>query len=141
MRWPNLWQALNLGGSKARAHQLSRAGQASNTKVESLANRLAALEAGRQPGYGKKFPLIDKGLHDPEKHLREAVRLKHPFNTNDTLKQDHKRVLDIFKATAMENNTRRLRALADLRILAKAKELADRNEVMRKKTQQYRSCV
>lgn len=101
--------------------------------VENLANRLAAIEAARQPGYGKNIPLIEKGLNDPETHLSRAVKLKHPFNSREVLKEDHSKALKAFGKPPLENNARRLRTLAELRVLAKSKDIANRNEVLRQK--------
>ena len=47
--------------------------------VESNAYRLAAVEAGRQPSYGKRNPLIPDGLLSPERHMEVAKKLHHPF--------------------------------------------------------------
>ena len=102
-----------------------------SARVETLANRLAALESGRQPGYGKNCPLIPKGLHDPKLHLKEAIRLKHPFNSGEALKQDHRKVLSFFESNSLSNNTNRLRSLAELRVLAKSSEVVSRNNHLR----------
>ena len=58
-------------------------------QVETNAYRLAAVEAGKQPSYGKRFPLIPDGLQSPGEHVKRAKTLKHPFSGVTSLKQDH----------------------------------------------------
>ena len=53
------------------------------------AYRTAAVQAAKQPSYGKRTQLIPDGMLDPSKHLSEAKRLSHPFDSLSVLKQDH----------------------------------------------------
>ena len=56
--------------------------------------RLAAVDSGRQPTYGKRLQLIPDSGVDPESHLTLAKRLEHPFSQEGSLKEDHKRAIE-----------------------------------------------
>ncbi len=56
-------------------------------RVESAPNRLTSVQAGRQPGYGKRTQLIPDGLQDSKLHLEEALKLEHPFSQEWALNQ------------------------------------------------------
>jgi len=123
------------GGDRVQAERFDQpvtpSSPPNRVRVENLANRLAALEAGRQPSYGKNIPLINKGLHDPKLHLREAVRLKHPFNSGEVLKRDHQTSLGFLRNSPLDNNTSRLKTLAELRVLAKSKDISERDKTLK----------
>eukprot|EP00435_Cladocopium_sp_Y103_P056202 s371_g18.t2 len=57
-------------------------------------NRRTAVQAARQPGYGKRVQLIPDGLNDPLQHMERALKLDHPFNAEAVLKTDHHNALD-----------------------------------------------
>eukprot|EP00435_Cladocopium_sp_Y103_P026213 s4096_g6.t1 len=80
---------------------------------ESASNRLAMLEAGRQPSYGKREQLIPDGLQSEKGHLEEALRLQHPFETQQVLKADHEQVISQYTASDKDMNCLRLQVLAD----------------------------
>lgn len=61
--------------------------------VESKPNRLDAVASGTQPSYGKRAQLILDGLNDPALHLSKAQSLQHPFDSETTLKPDHRQAL------------------------------------------------
>lgn len=63
-------------------------------RVESKFHRESGVDSGRQPGYGKRMPLVPDGLNDPICHLKEALKLAHPFTGQQSLKQVHQDVLD-----------------------------------------------
>ena len=88
--------------------------------AESTPNRLHALEAGRQPSYGKRTQLIPDGLGSPESHFAKAKSLQHPFDTEFALKEDHKLSLGFVAGDAEEVVSYRLRQLAELKSLVKS---------------------
>ena len=53
-----------------------------------------AKASGRQPGFGKRKQLIPDGINDELKHLKEAQKLKHPFDSESGLKELHLEALD-----------------------------------------------
>eukprot|EP00435_Cladocopium_sp_Y103_P060943 s2085_g22.t1 len=80
--------------------------------------RIAAVEAGKQPSYGKRTQLIPDGLQSPHAHLAQAKMLEHPFDSVSALKPDH--------AAAIE-------ALSDQReVIARRFEALDRLKAWRK---------
>ena len=89
--------------------------------VENLPFRLAAVESGRQPSYGKRTQLIPDGLNDPHLHFREALGLKHPFGGDSSLKSDHLEAIRWQGNSVTDNNLRRLKVLAEIRVLARDK--------------------
>ena len=99
-------------------------------KVESLPFRLAAVESGRQPSYGKRTQLIPDGLNNAKEHMREALKLKHPFGGSSSLKEDHLKALEWQQQSVLENNTRRLRMLAEIRVLSKGHDMTKRQKEM-----------
>ena len=56
--------------------------------------RSAAVQAAKQPSYGKRQQLILDGLLDPSRHIEEAKKLQHPFDALTVLKTDHQTALD-----------------------------------------------
>ena len=52
-------------------------------------SRNEAVQAGKQPSYGKRQQLIPDGLGDPLKHLELAKQLPHPFDAENAVKADH----------------------------------------------------
>ena len=62
-------------------------------KVENSHQRAVVVEAGKQPGYGKRAQLIPDGIQDPLKHLGIALTLGHPFDSEGALQQDHSEAL------------------------------------------------
>eukprot|EP00435_Cladocopium_sp_Y103_P021759 s2411_g5.t1 len=98
---------------------------------EALTNRLAMLEASRQPSYGKRGQLIPDGLSSQRDHLERALRLTHPFDTLQVLKVDHLQILEQQTISEKDLNLLRLRVLADWRTLSSSEEvrkLQDRHE-------------
>ena len=65
---------------------------------ESSAYRLAAVQSGKQPSYGKRQQLIPDGLQSAADHLERAKKLEHPFNSLQALKEDHRKALESIKA-------------------------------------------
>ena len=92
-------------------------------RAEILANRMATLESGRQPSYGKRQQLIPDGLNSVREHLERAMRLDHPFNTTESLKADHHEALSAQILSEKDMNELRLRVLADWRQLSKSTPL------------------
>ncbi len=78
--------------------------------------RLAAVDSGRQPTYGKRLQLIPDSNADPETHLAVAKKLKRPFSQEGSLKRDH--IEAIATIVSGENlNHRRLSELDKLKKL------------------------
>ena len=96
--------------------------------AEAAVNRLRALESGKQPSFGKRSQIISDGINDPERHLEEALKLDHPFNTSVSLKQDHRKVLDELKVSHLQDVKRRLTVLQTWERLAKSEEVLKRQE-------------
>ena len=90
--------------------------------VETNAYRLAAVEAGKQPSYGKRCPLIPDGLQSPSKHMAHARVLKHPFTGSTSLKKDHLNNITFLEGPGHEVVTWRLLQLQ--RLKAKVRTLA-----------------
>ena len=80
--------------------------------------RDAALNAARQPGYGKRTQLIQDGLQDPSKHMEEALKLSHPFTLENVLKPDHREALDSMPALETNALRDRMKTLAEWKVLA-----------------------
>eukprot|EP00435_Cladocopium_sp_Y103_P053256 s448_g17.t1 len=95
---------------------------------ESVANRQRMLKAGRQPSYGKREQLIPDGLQNPLQHLEEALKLEHPFNVEASLKSMHLLALKFAEGSPGAVNTRRLKTLAEWRLLAKSQETISMQE-------------
>ena len=90
---------------------------------ETATNRLAMLEAGRQPSYGKREQLIPDGLESEREHLERALQLSHPFETQQVPKRDHAEVLEQYTASDKDMNLLRLRVLADWSRLSSSEEV------------------
>ena len=80
--------------------------------------RDAALNAARQPGYGKRTQLIQDGLQDPSKHMEEALKLSHPFTLENVLKPDHREALDSMPALETNALRDRMKTLVEWKVLA-----------------------
>ena len=78
--------------------------------------RRAAVEAGKQPSYGKRLQLIPDGLASPERHLAEAKRLQHPFDSLATHKADHSSAVKHLATSPEELVARRFESLERLRL-------------------------
>ena len=83
-------------------------------RAEILANRMATLESGRQPSYGKRQQLIPDGLNSVREHLERAMRLDHPFNTTESLKADHHEALSAQILSEKDMNELRLESPSGL---------------------------
>jgi len=95
-------------------------------RAESTTNRITSVQAGRQPGYGKRTRLIPDGLKDPKLHLEEAVKLEHPFSQEWALKRDH---VDAISATSLipdEDTKKRLKELSIWTNLARSQDVVDK---------------
>ena len=77
--------------------------------------RKAAVEAGKQPSYGKRLQLIPDGLSSPLDHLEAAKQLQHPFDSLATHKADHAKAVALFSSSPQELVARRFEALERLR--------------------------
>ena len=85
--------------------------------VESNPYRLAAVESGRQPSYGKRTSLIPDGLNSPNRHFDLARTLKHPFLEEQVVKEDHKVAIDVMKSKGASISSWRLKQLAKIKSL------------------------
>ena len=85
--------------------------------VESNSYRLAAVEAGRQPSYGKRNPLIPDGFNCPGRHFRTAKGLKHPFQEEQVIKDDHRIALNSLRSKGFSISEWRLKQLARIKSL------------------------
>ena len=77
--------------------------------------RMAAVQAAKQPSYGKRMQLIQDGLESPEKHMAEAKKLEHPFDSLSTLKEDHRKAVEQLASNPRELVARRFEALDRLK--------------------------
>lgn len=93
--------------------------------VEYTFSRLSALEAGKQPSYGKRVQLIDDGINDEIVHLNLAKDLSHPFNTLSVLKDDHLEALEHSGTDCRGANMQRLKTLAKWKELAGSDRVKD----------------
>lgn len=91
--------------------------------VENTFYRHVAVASGRQPSYGRRRQLIPNSVADPLKHLEEALRLSHPFNSDSAIKRDHKLVLEGMKKIPGEQLKDRLKTLASWKVLANSHEV------------------
>ena len=92
-------------------------------RTENDRGRAIAVEAGKQPGYGKRVQLIPDGLNDPVNHLNRAVTLSHPFGECGTLKEDHRMALEMMPEMPTEANSMRLSVLGSWKALANSREV------------------
>ena len=97
-------------------------------RVEITPNRLTSVQAGRQPGYGKRTQLIPDGLQDPKLHLEEALKLEHPFSQEWALKPDHTLAILAMSKLPDEDTKRRLTTLSLWKNLAKCEDVRKRQE-------------
>ncbi len=98
----------------------------SAVQPEGLPNRLAAVKAGKQPSFGKRSQLIPDGTRDPLLHLAAAIKLQHPFEGLEALKEDHVRAIEFGKRSPLDCNKERLRKLAQLRLLSRDVDVQER---------------
>ena len=91
-------------------------------RVEKNPYREAAVQAGKQPSYGKRLHLIADGLQSPEEHLRRAKELEHPFDSLSVLKKDHRRIIELLGSSPQEVISDRFQALD--RLVSMQKESA-----------------
>ena len=96
--------------------------------VEDSHHRRTAVEAGRQPSYGKRLQLIPDGLKDPIEHLKRALPLIHPFTGGAALKKIHQSALAEISPLPVEADRQRLSTLASWRALAVTREIRARQE-------------
>ena len=92
-------------------------------RVENSLQRAIVVEAGKQPGYGKRIQLIPDGIQDPLRHLEAALTLEHPFESEGVLKDDHHEALE--KSPELPGEADRLR----LETLGLWKSIAKRSDV------------
>ena len=92
-------------------------------RAENERGRAIAVEAGKQPGYGKRVQLIPDGLNDPVNHLNRAVTLSHPFGESGALKEDRRMALEMMPEMPTEANSMRLSVLGSWKALANSKEV------------------
>ena len=93
--------------------------------AETVFNRLAGLEASKQPSYGKRTQLIPDGINDPSVHLARALELSHPFNSAAALKSDHNDVIANLDANPLVDLKKRWGALETWRRMLKRREIGD----------------
>ena len=91
-------------------------------------NRDVAIQAGKQPGYGKRQQLIPDGTQDPVRHLEKALRVGHPFNSDTVLKEDHKVVFRRSLTLESEASKARLKTLGEWRALAVSAKVIAKQE-------------
>ena len=92
-------------------------------RVENSLQRAIVVEAGKQPGYGKRIQLIPDGMQDPLRHLEAALTLEHPFESEGVLKNDHQEALE--KSPELPGEADRLR----LETLSLWKSIATRSDI------------
>ncbi len=92
--------------------------------------RLSAVEASRQPSYGKRVQLIPDGLASPEEHLRRAKGLKHPFDGEFSIKKDHEESVEFLRRNLDSVNAFRLGQLAKLKSLVSRNGAKQKTESM-----------
>ena len=92
-------------------------------------SREITVQSGKQLGYGKRVQLIPDGRNDPLLHLKSALALRHPFESETSLKADHRVALDCMDVITEEAIKHRLGVLAEW------KEAAESAEVLRVQSQ------
>ena len=108
--------------SKPGAKQTSERKDPGKVFPETNPYRVAAVQAAKQPSYGKRIQLIEDGLNSPTEHLETAKGLKHPFDCMSALKDDHKRAVQLISSSPRTTVERRFEALDKLK--AWAEEMA-----------------
>ena len=58
--------------------------------------RMHATEAGSQPSFGKRKQLIEDELCDPCEHFRRAKKMERPFDSMQSLKEDHAGAIEAY---------------------------------------------
>ena len=86
-------------------------------------NRRTAMQAARQPGYGKRVQLIPDGINDPRLHMEAAMRLQHPFDADCALKEDHQKALNEMPAVEASAVRNRMTTLGQWKELAESKSV------------------
>ena len=114
----------------------SREGPSAESRVESTTLRSSAVEAGRQPSFGKRTQMIRDGINDPLRHLKEAMGLKHPFDSTSSVKEDHVRNT-IWEKEQVDPNRERLALLSALESLSRDPEVIRRDSELK----EGRSCT
>ena len=99
-------------------------------RVESTTLRSSAVEAGRQPSFGKRTQMIGDGINDPLRHLKEAMGLKHPFDSTSSVKEDHVRNT-IWERDQVDPNRERLALLNALESLSRDPEVIRRDSELK----------
>lgn len=108
------------GGSKVVKHLDDGPDDITNRQPEVDRSRREALQAGKQPSFGKRLQLIPDGLRDPKKHLDLAKQLTHPFDGEDSIKEDHRESINFIKNHSDEEVIRyRLKMLQQTHQLAR----------------------
>lgn len=97
-----------------------REGPSTESRVESTTLRSSAVEAGRQPSFGKRTQMIRDGVNDPLRHLKEAMGLKHPFDRNT-----------IWEKEQVDPNRERLALLSALESLSRDPEVIRRDSELK----------
>ena len=108
----------------------SREGPSAESRVESTTLRSSAVEAGRQPSFGKRTQMIRDGINDPLRHLKEAMGLKHPFDSTSSVKEDHVRNT-IWEKEQVDPNRERLALLSALESLSRDPEVIRRDSELK----------
>ena len=96
-------------------------------EVEYDPYRKAAVDAGRQPTYGKRLQLIPDSEVTPEEHLSLAKKLEHPFSGEGSLKEDHRKVIKSISADD-DISRKRLLELDKLRKLVSSCNIEQESE-------------
>ena len=79
--------------------------------MELSSYRAAAVQAGKQPSYGKRQALIPDGLCCPTERFRQAKKLEQPFDSLQTLKEDHGNALKVISLDPQDVVNRRFKTL------------------------------
>ena len=85
--------------------------------AETVQPRAQAVEAAKQPSFGKRQQLIPNGLNDAAAHFKQACKLQHPFSSMATLKADHQESLCALEENPSTLVRYRLEQLARVRKL------------------------
>ena len=96
--------------------------------VESNPYHLAAVEAGRQPSYGKRNALIPDGLNCPYRHIEIARGLKHPFQEEQVIKDDHRSAAQSLRSKRFSISEWRLKQLSRIESLVESSKLQQGQE-------------
>ena len=111
-------------------HPASNEASGAAPRVESSTLTSSAVEAGRQPSFGKRTQMIRDGINDPLKHLKEAMGLKHPFDSTSSVKEDHVRNTS-WERDQADPNRERLALLSSLESLSRDPEVIRRDSELK----------